>query len=242
MTASCSFYLVPGEGLEPSWNCFLRILSPLQSSGGNVAPRCKKPHRPIIARVSLNCPDCIEAHEAHGVQARGATQTATGGESDRHRPFPQLARLPLQNACGYLRRVADGRVVDNRLPRHQKFFLSIVVTLVTVLVRRTVTFYVFLCQPLSLRKLCVAHLRAQGAVNENQTGLSLRLRSVLPACVYASCHAQRCARSRTAWPCRSTTSVSPLLQRRPSCAAPHPEASYQVAPVQSASVRVRFAH
>lgn len=175
------------------------------------------------------------------------TRNTENSKATRHRhtlgTHPALfSRFPLRRACGFLRRLPDGRVVDNRLPRHQKFFLSIVVTLVTVLVRRTVTFYVFLCQPLSLRKLCVAHLRAQGAVNENQTGLSLRLRSVLPACVYASCHAQRCARSRTAWPCRSTTSVSPLLQPRPCCAAPHPEASYQVATVQSASVRVRFAH
>lgn len=137
MTASCSFYLVPGEGLEPSWNCFRRILSPLQSSGGNVALRCKKPHRSITVAVLESRFDCIEAHKPHGIQARGATQTATGGSAE-----------------------------DKRLLPDQKILFTIEASMCTVMVRRTHFVLLFLRWLVSLFSLCLAPLCARGASDE----------------------------------------------------------------------------
>lgn len=111
-----------------------------------------------------------------------------------------LALLELARTlfCGYLCRMADSRLEDKRLAYGKKLLLFLSGTLVTVLVRRIVTLYVSLCQTLSLRKLCVAHTRAKGAFRENSSGFISRLCSFHPACVYADCHAQSCASSRTA--------------------------------------------
>ena len=77
-------------------------------------------------------------------------------------------------------------------------FLRFSVSGVTVLVLHKVTFFVSLCQSLSPRTLCVALLCAKGAPNENPSGFINRLCSFRHACVYAGCHAQSCAGSRTA--------------------------------------------
>jgi hypothetical protein len=147
--------------------------------------------------------------------------------------------------CGYLNR--DHRLhlcrlanigVSSSLEKR----LSFSVTLVTVLVRRTVTLYVSLGQTLSLRKLCVAHFSAQGASNENSSGSILRLRSVLPTCVYACCHAQPCVRSRTVRPARRSTPVSPALWHPQGTGPVVGQASNEITLSQGASAWGRLAH
>jgi hypothetical protein len=155
----------------------------------------------------------------------------------------ELAGTHFQRFCGYFCRLPRRRLEDKRLPTSENKRLSFRETLVTVLVRCKVTFYVSLAQPLSLRKLCVAHSRAKGAFNENSSGFILRLRSIRPTCVYASCHAQRCARSRTVRPSRRSYSVSPALWH-PQGTGPlaRGQASQKVALSQGASVWGRLAH
>lgn len=143
--------------------------------------------------------------------------------------------------CSYLdpdQRLPLRHLVNMGVLRHQEFFLPTAETFVTVLVHRAVTIFVFLCQPLSLRKLCVAHSRAKGAFNENSSGFVLRLCSFQPTRVYACCHAQPCAGSRAVWAAWCSTAMSSALwsqrfgQARPSS---------KVDPLQGASVWGRLA-
>jgi len=143
--------------------------------------------------------------------------------------------------CAYLdpgHRLPHCRPINIRVFVHRKFFLSSCGLFVTVLVRRTVTLFVFLCQSLSLRKLCVALLCAKGASNENQTGFIECLRSFHPARVYAGCHAQPCAGSRTARTPWFTTAMSSGVQ----CREKASQASPQVIGLQGVSVRGRLAY
>jgi hypothetical protein len=157
-------------------------------------------------------------------------------------PISKLADTYFQRFCGYFCQVEHCRLEDKRLPTLENKRLSFPVTLVTVLVRRTVTSDVLFCQPFSLRKLCVA-LCAQGALkNENPSGFSCRLRSVLPLRVYAVCHAQSCERSRASRPGRRTISVSSALWCPQGTGPVAGQASQEVAPSQGASAWGRPAH
>jgi hypothetical protein len=181
------------------------------------------PPQPNLNKIARPCPPLIS------LSGRIAPQLPQGFSTPHIAYLTLVSGLPL---C---------RAADKRLACHRKFSLSFPVTLVTVLVRSKVTLHALHCQPLSLRKLCVAHTRAQGAFNENSSGFILRPCSVQPLCVYADCHAQSCARSRTR-PGRSTHSVSPRL-RFPQGAGPVAgQASQEVALSQGASSWGRLAH
>jgi hypothetical protein len=159
-----------------------------------------------------------------------------------HFPFrrPLLPSKFSTCPCAYLNpdhRLSQCRLANIGVTCHQRFCLSFPVSVVTVLIRRTVTFYVFLGQRLSLRKLCVAHSRAKGAFSENSSGFILRL-CYRHARVYAYCHAQLCAGSRAVRASRSSTSVPPALQRQ---RQPQTCAAQEVDLSQGASVWGRLA-
>jgi hypothetical protein len=254
MKLNTLIFLVPGEGFEPSWDCSLRILSPLQPSLPKTALSRTSAHIPRMTRLCAFGLDCIETHKPHWISAGGATQTATegnnaaggpirpwdAGDSLQLRSSGELAGTHFEHFCGYLCRLPDCRVEDKRLALHPKNLLSFSRTLITVLVRLKATLYVFLGQFLFLHKLCVAHPRAQGASNENSSGVSHCLRFVLPTCVYASCHAHRCAGSRTVRPGRRSNSVSPALWSPGN--GPLDRQAKEVSFRQGASFRGRLAH